>query len=170
MLNSIAVERFERPAEKLQGGAYRTGRVAADFVIDGSALGPRVRRVSDLIPRLGWGTRQSQEEALGVLLLERPADFPDDRRALYVCPECGDFACGTVTAVVEREDDTVTWRDFRYETETDPPTGPDDLYDLGPYHFAWGEYRAVLQSAIGVGGLEAPPIQPNRRWWQKRLF
>jgi hypothetical protein len=38
-----------------------------------------------------------------------------DRVALFVCPECGDLACGAITALVSRNDHRVQWSDFAYD-------------------------------------------------------
>ena len=168
-MNVLSIERLVRPGEALPSGGYKTGRVAADFLIDGESLLPAIQRVSDLIPRLGWGPRSMQDEAVAVLLLELPADLPDDRRALYVCPECGDLACGTVTAVVERKGTLVSWSQFRYETATDPPIGPDDLFRLGPFSFSWDQYVPTVRGAHGLDGF-SDGSRPPPSWWNRPIL
>jgi hypothetical protein len=163
----LTCARAVRPAEKFEGGGHRTGRTYADFVVDGVPLGPRMREVRGLIGRLGWGPMRSRRETLATLLLEGEADFPPNRRAIYVCAECGDLACGTVTAVMERQGDEVVWRDFQYETEIDPPLSLAPLSGLGPFSFHWPEYERTLRQAAEI----SPPNAdvPTRPWWKKCL-
>lgn len=167
-MNALTLLPAERPAEEPGGGATRSHRRYAEFVIDGMPLGPVMRRVQDLISRVGWGPDSYRQEALGVLLLEREADFPGNRRALYVCPECGDLACGAVTAVIERQGDRVVWRDFDYETEIDLPVAPEALRALGPFTFDWVQYQACLQEHISQAAPDPPRLKAP--WWKRRIL
>jgi len=58
------------------------------------------------------------------------------RVALFVCPECGDFACGAITVRVSRTERGVEWSDFAYENGSDPAS----RLDLGPFEFEWAIY------------------------------
>jgi hypothetical protein len=40
---------------------------------------------------------------------ETQPDYPPNRVAIYVCPECGDLGCGAITVAVSREEGTVIW-------------------------------------------------------------
>ncbi len=164
-MNILTCSRADRPAEKLEGGGQRTGRTYADFVVDGVPLGPRMRQVRDLIGRLGWGPMRSRRQALAVLLLEGDADLPPNRRAIYVCAECGDLACGAVTAVIERHGDEVVCRDYRYETEIDPPFTLAPLSGLGPFSFHWPDYERALRQAAEIS--QGDPHAPARSWWKR---
>jgi hypothetical protein len=176
-LSQITVQRAERPARRLSRGATKTGRVYADFLIDGRALsGAAHTRVADLISRLGWGSRAYQDDAVAHLLLSVAPDYPWDggRTALYVCPEDGDLHCGAITLVIERHDEEIVWRDFGYETglDIDPPeldqTG---LVELGPYRFAWAQYESAIRSGYGLDGFNTAGTkpEPTLRSWLRRL-
>jgi hypothetical protein len=167
-VNILTCSRADRPAEKPERGRHRTVRIYADFVVDGVPLGPRMREVHDLIGRLGWGPTRSRREALATLLLEGDADFPPNRRAVYVSPECGDLACGAVTAAMERQGDAVVWRDFKYETEIDPPLSLAPLSGLGPFSFHWPEYERALRQATEISPPDADV--PSRPWWKKSFW
>ena len=170
MATTIIVQRAERPAEDLGGGARRTGRVYADFVVDGAALSRRAQARADLISCLGWGTRAGQDAVVAMLLLERPCEALEGRVPIYVCPECGDIYCGAVTAVIERLGDTVVWRNFGFETglDIDPPVlDQANLADLGPFEFPWAMYENAIRQGYGLGGfLEVP----RRRSALRRFF
>jgi len=82
-------------------------------------LGEAVRRRADVVSVLvtDWPAG-FPAEAVGQLLGEVSSSLPDGRVALYVCPECGDLGCGAVTALVERANDDVVWRDLGWRPIT----------------------------------------------------
>lgn len=166
-MNRLTLHPAVRPGEDLGGGARRTHREYADLAVDGVPLSLKMRRVQDLVSRLGWGTAAAHDETLAILMLEKEADFPDGRRAVYVCAECGDLDCGCVTIIIERVGNTVVWRDFQYQTEIDPPIEPDVLVGLGPFTFFWTEYCSVLTSLRAPR--EADARNERLSWW-KRLY
>jgi len=162
-MNRLEVIRGERPAERsnhgsttrTQGQWYKTGRVFADFVVDGVVLSGVVRKMADLISVLGWGAKNVQDDAVNRLLLSLPSEFPDNRYALFVCPECGDMSCGAVTAVIERDGDSVVWRDWGFQNNYDGnPSTRDHLESLGEYHFLWADYQKAIRGAYGMGGFD----------------
>jgi hypothetical protein len=154
MNNSLEIQVAERQAES-HGGITRTGRVYAEFLIDGMPLSAIAKRMaSDNISSLGWGAKEFQDQIVSRLLVEsEPAS--DDRVPLYVCPECGDLACGALTAKVERDGNDIVWSDFAYETglDLDPPDLNRPVFaDVGPYRFAVSKYEPVIRAAYGIGG------------------
>ena len=156
-LSTIAVRRAVRPAESLSSGTFRTGRVYADFVIDGEPLSTYAHRRGDLISSLGWGVREAQDATVARLLLEAPAPLPGDRVPLYLCPECGDIQCGGVTVCIKREDDIIVWREFAYETGLDidaPGLDQKHRNTLGPFRFASAKYEPVIGIGYGLGGFD----------------
>ena len=164
-ISNLSTQRAERPALRLGLGAWQTGRVYADFVVDDSSLSVAVRKRGDLISRLGWGSLEWQDGSIATLLLQSPPDFPwgGGRTALYVCPACGNLQCGAVTAVIERESDEVIWRDFGYETGLDidsPELDTKELRQLGPFRFRWPTYEAAIRSGYGLDGFNATGTKP----------
>jgi hypothetical protein len=117
-------------------GPSQTPRHFLDFLIDGRSL---YEELGDLISPLGWGALSEQQKAVDRFLLVAPADLPNNRRSIYVCPECGDLGCGAVSAVVERVGDKVVWRDFADENDYDEEMfSPRD--HIGPFEFDADEY------------------------------
>lgn len=161
-MNKLEVIRGERPAERsthgsttrTQGQWYKTGRVFADFVVDGVALSSVVRKKADLIPVLGWGAEKVQDDVVNRLLLSLPSEFPGNRYALFVCPECGDMSCGAVTAAIERDGEAVVWRDWGYQNDYDGEPPAHDHLELGEYRFHWPEYERVIRAGYGMGGFD----------------
>jgi hypothetical protein len=80
--------------------------------------------------------------------------LPDGRTPLYLCAECGGLGCGAVTAVIERDDDSVAWRSLGHQTDYDSFVDYEPFKDLGPYRFHITSYDATLR------GLLAARIQP----------
>lgn len=82
-----------------------------------------------------------------ILLGEAPTELADGRVPLYVCAECGGLGCGTVTAVIEHTADTVTWRDFGWQTDYDPFVDGEPFADVRPFSFAREPYETTLLGA-----------------------
>lgn len=127
------------------GGGGRTQRDYLDFVVDDQSLSSVV---GDQISCLGWLAPDENAKAARRLLLEEPADLPDNRRALYLCPECGDIDCGAVTLVVERDGGKIIWRDFGYENNYEGVVHPEGFEEVGPFAFDRGEYERVIKQAV----------------------
>ncbi len=127
------------------GGVGRTQRDFLDFVVDGQSLSALV---GDQISCLGWFVPDENTKAVRRLLLEEPADLPDNRRSLYVCPECGDLGCGAISLVVEPLGDKIIWRDFGYENNYEAKVRAEGFEDLGPFIFNRSEYEKVIKQAL----------------------
>lgn len=137
----------------LHGGAAgdRVHREYLDFVVDGSPLRELVlRRIGDVYASLlvtNWPV-DLMADHVRMLLGEAPSELADGRVPLYVCAECGGLGCGTVTAVIEHTDDTVTWRRFGWQTDYDPVVDGDPFVDVGPFLFAREQYESTLRTAV----------------------
>lgn len=132
--------------KRREGGGGRTQRDFLDFVIDGESLSEKIS--GDLISSLGWFLPQENEKAVNQIMLKEDSDLPDNRYILYVCPECGDVGCGAITAVIERENDNIVWRDLgfqnNYETEIRP------IENIGSFIFERAQYRNALRTALQI--------------------
>jgi hypothetical protein len=84
------------------------------------------------------------EDAVLQLLGRAPAELPGGRLALYVCPECGDLACGAVTVSMESTRDDVVWRDPGHQSTAEPDKYFELFEGLGPFRFARSQYEAAL--------------------------
>jgi hypothetical protein len=136
---------LHRAGVAFTGGGGITERDSLDFVVDGQALSEKVR--GDYASCLGWGKRDWEATIIDRLLREAAPDSPPNRVALYICPECGDFGCGAVTAVIERDGDSILWHSFGYENDLVESPLLEDYTHLGPYRFEAGEYEATLRGS-----------------------
>lgn len=149
-LDSIGVRLKRRPGPVGEGSGRRP-RLYFDFLVNGRPLWRELGlRDLDLVGRFSPDTPGESRRAAGVFLLEEPPDTGTGRVMMYVCPECGDLACGAVTVIVGRDPEagTYTWRDFGYENGYDPSLP--DLFEyagVGPYTFCDTEYRTAMESA-----------------------
>jgi hypothetical protein len=114
-----------------------------DFLVSGKSLLKEVeRRGMDVVPRLGAASIPVDFKTRDLLLLNCRGDMPSGRVALYICPLCGDYGCGVVSAKIYRENSSFIWSDFAWETNYE-----DKLYyleKLGPFRFAEDQYRDAL--------------------------
>jgi hypothetical protein len=130
-----------------KGGGSKTARSFLDFTIDGDPLHERLAQPLDLISVL-WLDHPAPEErqkAVRRLLKLAPGDFPDDRVALYICPECGDLGCGAISVEILISEDKVIWRDFGYENNYESVVTRDRYKSIGPFEFERAAYEAVYQ-------------------------
>ncbi|NGZ74437.1 hypothetical protein [Saccharibacillus alkalitolerans] len=131
----------------------------AEFLIDGEPLYPKIRQLYpnlDEIGCLGWGPETLQQTRIDRLLLTGDADFPDDRRSLYLCPACGDLGCGAVSIRIERADGRFVWSAFAEESADGSQAAPTPLPGIGPFYFEEDAYMKTIRSAYGLGGFHWP--------------
>ena len=139
--HSLQLLRKTRP-----GGVGITQRAFLDFVVDGHELSEQVG--GDLISCLGWLDTAENARAVRRLLLDEAPDFPNDRRSLYVCPECGDLGCGAVSAVIENIGDQIVWRDFGYENDYEDKVTLTVYKNIGPFVFNKTQYEDTIRRAL----------------------
>ncbi|OWR31399.1 hypothetical protein CDO73_06625 [Saccharibacillus sp. O23] len=136
----------------------------AGFVIDGNLLYDRILEIdpeADHAACLGMGPEDFQRREIERLLLNSEADFPNDRRSLYICPGCGDLECGAISLRIDRKDGMFVWHDFAFESIDYPPSKPKPLPHIGPFYFEAEAYEQTIRSAYGLGGFHWPTLQPD---------
>lgn len=84
----------------------------ADLIIDGNSLYQMLRNY-DMVPSLGWGSEEYQRQNIDYFLLKQQHQYLYFRYLILVCPWCGDEECGFISVYIERENDTIIWRDFK---------------------------------------------------------
>jgi predicted RNA-binding Zn-ribbon protein involved in translation (DUF1610 family) len=126
------------------GGDGKTQRDYLDFVIDGESLSEKIG--GDLISCLGWLAAEENAEAANRIMLKAASELPGSRYALYVCPECGELGCGAVTAIIERVNDKIIWRDFAFQNDYDGEKQP--VKEVDKFIFDRAQYRNALRSAL----------------------
>lgn len=142
-MDNISVLQLEW--KRREGGGGKTRRDYLDFIIDGQPLSEQIG--SDLASCLGWFVPEENAKAVRRLLLEESADLPNNRRSLYVCPECGDVGCGAVTVVIERRGDKIIWRDFGFENNSDEVMPIRGYRDIS-FTFDLPQYNQALKGAL----------------------
>ncbi|GLV79511.1 oxidoreductase [Streptomyces hygroscopicus] len=152
----------------LADGAYQAHRDFLDFAVDGSPLLVRLADLDAVSPlALDLGPSDFAEQ-VRTLLPEAETPLEGSRRVIYGCPECaglagGGYACGAVTAVIERDGPDVVWRDFGRQTGRTPDAERDGYHDIGPYRFRGEEYRAALERLLPADGAPAPELPAGPR-------
>lgn len=117
-----------------------------DFVIDGQSLSARIPLGRGLATPLNRAWLPTVGVAVEELLGTRPVGVLDPGRVmLYVCGECRDLGCGSVTASLTVKGDTVTWSDFAWDNGYEPT---DPITDApGAITFAQAGYIDTLRGA-----------------------
>lgn len=137
-------------------GDGRTERRFLDFVADGESLRDQLHD-EDCVTPLGCWSADSEREHIQRLL------SGSGRVPVYVCAECGDLACGAITALVERTADGFVWRDFAYQNNYDGTMTDTDSYRaVGPFLFNETQYRQVLNEREAALSARRDPSSPGR--------
>lgn len=129
---------------RVRSGGGRTERRFLDFVVDGVSLYDRMG-VGDQVTALGCWAPVFERRYIQQLLVQKAPESPSGRVPLYLCGECGDLGCGTVSALVERASEGFVWRDFAFEHSSDAkPIDASSYRGVGPFMFNKAEYWQLL--------------------------
>jgi len=139
--NTIALKPTVR-----EGADNRQERPYLEFVVDGvsllSLLGP-----GDFASVLSFSTA-ALEASARCLLLRAPSALPSGRIPLYVCPECGGLACGTLCVSIALAEGHFIWSSFAFENPNDPEALDVKTHAaVGPFRFPAESYVSVLTAA-----------------------
>ena len=96
------------------GGDGKTERYFFDYAINDRPL-TEIAEPGDFIGVFGWLGREWDRRFFHRLLLRERSELPSGRVPLYICPECGDLGCGTVSVRITKYDDCFVWSDFGFE-------------------------------------------------------
>jgi hypothetical protein len=133
------------------GGGGKTRRDYLDFEVNGQSL-LDLLPANDQVGVLGWGHAEIERQAVAQLLLREPSELLSERVSLYVCPECGDLDCGTVSVKIEKTADAFVWSDFAWEVTYELEAEDDGVVEryesLGPFEFQKTEYWSVLNERL----------------------
>lgn len=126
-----------------KGSKNKTERNFFDYVIDNEPLS---EKFGDYVSGLGCFLPGTSEKVVTRLLLKEESDFSNNRRSLYVCPECGDLGCGAISILIQKSENKIIWKEFAYENNYS-----DDLsiYEfIEPFIFDWQEYQEKLTNLL----------------------
>ncbi|MDD1531420.1 hypothetical protein C7U92_29690 [Bradyrhizobium sp. WBOS7] len=134
------------------GSPAKKERYTFDFVVNGQSLFAVTGAASfDLAGCLSVPQREPELSLrFNDELAQRLTAVPiggSYRVALYVCPECGDLACGAITALVSRSDGVVHWSEFAHENGDDSEA---KISTVGPFAFDWTSYVAEIERACAA--------------------
>jgi hypothetical protein len=138
-----------RAGEQYPNGTFKSERHFLDFIVKGQSLWEALGKRHDMVSILcAEYSADETAKAVNRLLLREKANLPNDRRSMFVCSECGDLGCGAITAVVEKQGETITWKSFGYENTYEDKVGLDDYRTLGPFTFNAAAYERTLLQAL----------------------
>lgn len=98
------------------GGPQHQERRYYDFTINGRALRTMVNP-GDNIGLFGWLSHDLEFEFALWLLLREPSQLPSGQVPLYICPECGDLGCQSLSVRVIEEPDRFVCRKRRSSSQ-----------------------------------------------------
>lgn len=117
-----------------------------DFVVDARPLKEILGVGPGVVTPLNRAWLPTVAESIEELLGERPTvGLESGRTSLLVCGDCGDLACGAVTASLRADSDIVRWGDFAWENGYEAATSLEDAPES--ITFARDPYRVALAGA-----------------------
>jgi hypothetical protein len=148
MISTLSFRAAIRAGETHTNGTYKSPRGFLDVVVDETSLRERLGE-PDLVSVLCFDFALPETlKAADRLLLRADADFPNDRRSLFVCAECGDLGCGAVSVPISRVDELVVWSDFGYENTYEEQVSREPYKGIGPFQFDSKQYESAFIQAI----------------------
>lgn len=153
MKETLDIALLHRPGEKDRHG-FKSERWSIDFLVAGRSLfrllnGHHKDLSGAFLARRDRVFRRTQGNAAARELFNiRTAST---RLLLYVCPECGDLACGALTCEGSRVSDTIVWSNFGFETGIiEYPADFASYAEIGPFEFDARQYaEAIVRAAAG---------------------
>ena len=123
-----------------KGSSNKTERQYLDFFVLGESLKQILAIASaDYITLLDdEGDENYRRHIVNVYRLTEKSQTSSGRIMIYVCPECGDINCGSITARIEDLGDRIVWKDFGYETDYGGVTK--EYSDIEPIEFERQSY------------------------------
>ena len=103
-----------------------------DFNISGQSLKEYLGIENDSsVTPLGWFLNKSeQSKSLQEFRLQIKPHLPNNRVELYICNECGDIGCGSVTAKIIDMGDKIVWTEFARQSDPDEVGSYFEVLDL----------------------------------------
>lgn len=151
MNSHLELRALLREGVKYPDGVFKSERHFFDFIVDGQSLWEVLGKRHDLVSVLCVEYANNETaNAISRLLLSGKAEFRNERRSFFVCSECGGLDCGAITAVVERQGETFTWRTFGYENNYEDKLSLDPYNAVGPFTFDATKYESTLMQVTNL--------------------
>jgi hypothetical protein len=131
-------------------GPLKQERYTFDFVVNGASLFKATQASSSDMsgclsdPRFEPEVARRLNDGIANILTSGIPVSGGHRVTLFVCPECGDVACGAITVLVSRNDLVVRWSDFAFDNGYEART---ELTQVGPFEFEWATYLTAIRRA-----------------------
>ena len=121
---------------------------SCDFLVNGTSLLDMLVQSnggnSDFLGCFARGWDRLNEISESDLLVKSSVKQESGRVLIYLCPECGDIACGAYGAKVSKADGRYIWQDFAYENSYEDPI---QVSHIGPFIFDASSYEKTISRA-----------------------
>jgi hypothetical protein len=129
-----------------RGRVIQNERNYFDFIVSGQSLKTILNSDNmDLISPFGWGKEDHEQEIIKEFMGQKSPEIQSGRLMIYVCSECGDIGCGSITADLEITDDKVIWKNFGYENNY-LDIDFNSYKDIRPFEFNKADYLDKFQN------------------------
>ncbi len=74
----------------------------------------------NIVTPFGWFlTKDEEKRVLKEFRLQSKTQLPQNRIELYICGQCGDIGCGSITAQIFDKGDRIVWTNFANQSNED---------------------------------------------------
>ena len=151
MTETLGIALLHRPGSKDQN-CSRSERWSIDFLVAGRSLFGLLNSPNRDLSGAFLATQDSVFLRTGgnatTRALFRDIGATPIRLPLYVCPECGDLACGALTCEARRVGEKIIWSSFGFETNISEFPPDFASYDgIGPFEFEARQYAEAIERA-----------------------
>jgi len=97
------------------------GRQYLDFIISGQPLREYLeeKNNSNVTPFGFFSNVEEQKRALRELKFQQKTQLKENRVELYICEDCGDIGCGSITTEIKDLRDKIIWKNFAFQNNLD---------------------------------------------------
>ncbi|MCP4439712.1 MAG: hypothetical protein GY810_12280 [Aureispira sp.] len=142
LMNAIDLKWAKREAKDAKIVRY------LDFIVDGQSLKQLYGEdAMSMVSPIGYGPPSYQETVYKELSLQQPSIVNSGNVMIYVCPSCGDIACGSITAKITKEGDHIIWSNFAYENNYESPVY-EAYQHIQPLVFETKSYLNLLKTTF----------------------
>ena len=126
MFKDLQLKWTNHPENKYSGRQY------LDFIIAGQSLRDYlgIENKTSVTPFGFFSNKKEEKRALGEFRFQQKTQLSDDRIELYVCENCGDLACGAITAKIIERGDRIVWTEFANQSDQEEISEPFDIEEI----------------------------------------
>jgi hypothetical protein len=149
-ISTFTHQELHRPGSS-SGNCSVAERLSADFIVNGESL---LRQLvekngghADFMGCFVMSHPVQNSKMLAELLVLNLLSSEPAPILIYICPECGDIACGAYSVHIEKKSGYYEWSKFAYVNGYETAHL---IEEIGPFYFEERAYEIAIKSAAAL--------------------